>query len=83
MSHTPAIVTEVGEINKYVKDGDTVYMVPPSDEISYSNKIRYILNHPEESQEVANRAYEYAIENFGAKNATKPLLDFILKNTNK
>ena len=81
MSHTPAIVTDVGEINKYVKDGDTIYMVPPSDEYSYANKIRHILYHPEEAMQVANRAYVYAVDNFGAKNATKPLLDFILEIT--
>lgn len=78
MSKTPAIVTDVGEIKKYVKDGDTIYMVPPSDEVAYSNKIRYILNNLEEARSVAERAYAYATENFGAKNATKPLLDFIV-----
>ena len=77
MSGTPAIVTDVGEIHLYVQDGDTIYMVPPQNELAYANKLSYILKHPDEALGVATRAYEFAVSNFGAKDVTKPLIDFI------
>lgn len=77
MSHTPAIVTDVGEIKNYVQDGENVYMVPPCNPQAYSDKIRYILSHPEESVTVARRAYTYACDNFGAKEVTVKLVDFL------
>lgn len=79
MSHTPSIVTNVGEIHNYVQDGDTVYMVEPCDEIAYAEKIKYILNHPEESKKVAEKAYKYANEKFRAKEVTTELIQFIKK----
>lgn len=80
MSHTPAIVTNVGEIHCYVQDNNTVYLVDPCDDVAYAEKMRYILSHPQEAKEVAGRAYDYAIANFGSKEVTKKLIDF-LNNT--
>lgn len=77
MSHTPAIVTNVGEIHCYVQDNNTVYLVDPCDDVAYAEKMRYILSHPQEAKEVAGRAYDYAIANFGSKEVTKNLLIFL------
>lgn len=77
MSHTPAIVTNVGEIHCYVQDGDTVYMVEPYNPEAYADKLRHMLTHKQETTEVANRAYDYAIKNFGAKEVVKGLMDFL------
>lgn len=79
MSKIPSIVTDVGEICCYVKDSDTVYVVPPCDEVAYADKIKYVLEHPDEAKSVAIKAYDYAKTNFGAKDVTKPLLEFIIK----
>lgn len=43
LSHTPAIVTNVGEIHNYVKDGEHVYMVPPCNPIKYAEKLNTFL----------------------------------------
>lgn len=77
MSHTPMIVTDVGEIHQYVQDGKTTYMVPPENPGAYAKKLRYILDHPDEATSVAENAYAYAIENFSAKEVTKDLLSFL------
>lgn len=77
MSRTPAIVTDVGEISEYVRDSDTVYMVPPCAPIAYSEKIRFIITHPEEAALVSERAYEYAMTNFEGKSVTSKLLTFL------
>ena len=79
MSQTPMIVTNVGEIHLYVKDGHTTYMVAPENSEAYAEKLRYILNHPDEAARVAENAYDYAIKHFTAKEVTKDML-FFLKN---
>lgn len=77
MSKTPTIVTDVGEIHRYVQDGDTVYMVEPCDDVAYAKKMRFILTHSKEAKDVAERAYEYAILHFGSKEVTKKLICFL------
>ena len=77
MSHTPMIVTDVGEIHQYVQDGHTTYMVAPEDPEAYAEKLIYILDHPDEATHVAENAYAYAIKNFSAKEVTKDLLLFL------
>lgn len=83
MSHTPAIVTNVGEIHCYVEDGDTVYMVEPCQPQAYADKLRYMLTHKEETALVASRAYDYAVKNFGAKEVAKGLIEFLATHFTK
>ena len=77
MSHTPAIVTNVGEIHKWVKDKDTVYMVEPCNPEAYAATIKYILMNKEEAAKVAERAYNYAVTNFGSREVARRLKDFL------
>lgn len=77
MSHTPMLVTDVGEIHEYVQDGNTTYMVSPENPEAYADKLRYILTHPDEAARVAGKAYDYAISHFTAKEVTKGLLSFL------
>ena len=77
MSGTPMLVTNVGEIYKYIQNGVTAYMVEPCDPDAYSQKLRYILSHPAEAEQVAQRAYEYATANFCSKPVTNKLIKFL------
>ena len=77
MSHTPMLVTDVGEIHEYVQDGITTFMVAPENPTAYAEKLIYILDHPDEATHVAENAYAYAIKNFSAKEVTKDLLHFL------
>lgn len=77
MSGTPMIVTNVGEIYKYVQDGDNTFMVEPCNPFIYAEKLRYILANPEISNAVACRAKEYAQKNFCSKSVTKGLIEFM------
>ena len=77
MSRTPMIVTDVGEIHEYVQDGVNSFMVSPEDPAAYAGKLRFILENPDVAARVAESAYEYAISNFSAKEATKGLLSFL------
>ena len=77
MSHTPMIVTNVGEIYKYVQDGVNTYMVEPCQPEQYADKLRYALSNKDESAAIAEKAYIEAKINYGAISVTKGLIDFI------
>ena len=77
MSHTPMLVTDVGEIHEYVQDGITTFMVAPENPTAYAEKLRYILNHYDEATRVAENAYNYASTHFSTKDVTKDMLTFL------
>lgn len=77
MSHTPMLVTDVGEICRYVKDGETAFVVAPADPVAYSERVADILDDPESAKCIAENAYEYASANFGAVSVTSALVSFL------
>lgn len=77
MSGTPMIVTNVGEIHRYVQDKVTTYMVEPCDPKMYAETIRHVLTNHIEAEQVAQRAHDYALANFSSKSVTGKLLEFL------
>lgn len=73
----PAILTDVGEITKYVQDGVHVYIVEPENHIAYANKLDFILSNYSEALSIASTAKEYLLNNFDYKSVSKNLLDFL------
>ena len=82
MSGVPTILTDVGEISLYVKDGVNAYIVPPSRPDLYAEKLRYIFNEYPKALKVAQNAKSYIMNNFGYEVAGRKIFDFIwdLKN---
>jgi glycosyltransferase involved in cell wall biosynthesis len=57
---TPVIGSNVGGISDMVKDGATGFLVSPGDEGALAEKLRWVLEHPEESQAMGRRARRFA-----------------------
>jgi glycosyltransferase involved in cell wall biosynthesis len=57
---TPIIGSDVGGIPDMVKDGATGFLVSPGDENTLAEKLRWVLEHPEESQAMGRRARAFA-----------------------
>lgn len=51
----PALVTNVGEISRYVKDGIDCYLAIPGSVSNFAERMDYILSHVEESFAVGER----------------------------
>jgi glycosyltransferase involved in cell wall biosynthesis len=49
----PVLVTSVGEIPFYLKDGENAFLVPPDDDLAFAEKISYILEYYEDAIRVA------------------------------
>src|SRR5258708_2680073 len=61
-SGTPVIASEVGGLAYLVRDGYTGYLVPVREPQALAEKIRIILEQPEERQRLGQNAHEYAQE---------------------
>jgi glycosyltransferase involved in cell wall biosynthesis len=52
---TPVIGSRVGGIPEMIEDGVTGFLVPPGDVEALANRIRWILSHPDEAEEMGRR----------------------------
>ena len=77
MAGKPALLTDVGEINQYVKDGETVYMVEACNPQQYAERMKYILTHYDAALDVALRGKMLVVNTYGSEQATKGLVDFL------
>lgn len=64
---TPAIGSHVGGIPEMVHDGATGFLVPPGDEAALAQRIRWVLEHPEETRQMGRRARRFAEQFFSTR----------------
>ena len=79
MTEVPTLLTNVGEIGKYVRDGENGYLVPPDNPDFYARKLLYILDNYNKAIEVAYNAKQYILNNFSMHSAGKKIVDFLNK----
>lgn len=76
-SGVPVIVTDVGEINRYVKNGEHLWLAKPNDPLDYSLKIEYIISNYNKAKEIAQYGKQYAMKNFDCVIVAKGLKKFL------
>ena len=57
---TLVIGSQVGGIPEIVEDGVTGFLVQPGDETRLAERLRWVLEHPDEGQEMGRRARAFA-----------------------
>jgi glycosyltransferase involved in cell wall biosynthesis len=60
----PVIATAVSGIPEVIEDGMTGFLVPLGDEEALTERLRWMLQHPEEAKAMGHRAREFAREFF-------------------
>ena len=57
---TPVIGSAVGGIPDLIEDGETGLLVPPGDAAAVAERLRWVMTHPREAQEMGERARAFA-----------------------
>lgn len=77
LTENPVVVTKVGDIPLFVKDGETGLLSEERNPHEFSEKIIWALEHPEEAIEMGKRGAELALREFNYLNETKKILKAI------
>lgn len=75
----PVIVTKVGEIAEYLKDGESAYLAEPNDPNGFALKIKYVLMNYEKALVVGARGRDLAQLEFAYDSQIPKLADFLAK----
>ena len=77
LTSNPVVVTAVGDIPRFLKDGESAFVVPPDDIEAFAEKIVYALDHPEESKKIGEKGCEVALDSFDSVKETKKLIEIM------
>ena len=75
----PTIATNIGGFPDIVKDGETGYLVPPSDPEHLAEAIEKMINNPAKTAEMAARGKSFTSSLLDAKTTSKAVYDFYRK----
>lgn len=80
-SKKPVVITDTGEITKYLKDGISAYIAKPNDIKSIANKILQAINDSNKN-DIAERGYEIAVNYFDYNIYGKIMIELISNKKN-
>jgi len=75
----PVVVTKVGDIPKYLKDGESAYLVDPDDNKAFAEKLDLVLSHYEDALKIAQKGKELTNTVFNYKVQSERMQNFLLK----
>ena len=73
----PVVVTKVGEIPRYLKDGMSAYLVDPGDTEGFAEKIHEVFADPERAERIGKAGREVAVRCFDYKVHAAALAEWI------
>mgnify|MGYP000000524894 CR=1 FL=1 len=71
------LATRVGDVEMYVKDKESAYVVDPENSRQIANTLCYIQDHEEEAIVVANNGYKAMLENFDIESVGNKFISFL------
>ena len=72
----PVVVTGIGEINKYLKDGESAYLSPPDSEIAFAQKLDEMLSDISRAEKIGKKGKEVSLRHFGSEAQVKRIEAF-------
>lgn len=77
MTGNPVVVTDVGDHNKFLKDGESAFISEPDNPIHFAKKLIEALTETEKATKIGLKGKEVAINNFNYKKHALKLFNFI------
>ena len=63
----PVIGSREGGIAELIREGETGFLIPPGDEAALAERLRWVLEHPTEAEEMGRRARAFAASFFSTE----------------
>ena len=73
----PVVVTKVGDIPLFLKDGESALLADPQNEQDFADKICWAIEHPKEASIIGAKGKEIALLNFNNIIETKKMIDYM------
>jgi len=80
LTGNPTVVTNVGDIERFLKDGESSLIAEPGNVQDIANKIEWVLTHPKESEAIGKKGCDVAMKYFNYRIEAQKLLDVIYPN---
>lgn len=80
LTGNPVVITRVGDIPLFLKDGESALMADCHDVDTFAEKILWALDHPKEVQEIGRRGKMVAEEKFNYMEETRKMCHFMFNN---
>lgn len=76
-SGRPVITNSVGEINRFLRDGETAFIAAPQNEEAFAGKIEQVLSDPELSRKIGLAGRQVAVRYFDYSKHGKRISEFL------
>lgn len=77
LTENPVVVTKVGDIPLFLKDGETALLAEERNPHEFSSKLLWALDHPAEAIEIGKAGAQVAMREFNYLNETKKIIKAI------
>ena len=77
LTGNPVVVTSVGDIPLFLKDGESALIANPDSNEDFAAKMEWVLTHPYDSSLIGEKGRKVALNNFNAEIETEKLIDII------
>ena len=79
LTENPVVVTAVGDIPKFLKDGVSALIAKPGDAGDFSSKLIWALTHKDEAAKIGREGCSVAMEHFNSFTETHKMVKFFMK----
>ncbi len=77
LTGNPVVITKVGDIPLFLKDGESALIAEPQNAQAFANKIIWAIEHPEKAAIIGAKGAEVAQKHFNAYNEAKKMAQII------
>lgn len=83
MTGNPVVVTRVGELNDFLEHKKSCLFAEPGDVADFAEKMKWVLQHPNEAKEIGNEGKKVAMESFNYSIEGRKIADIIRRDWNE
>lgn len=80
LTENPVVVTNVGDISKFLEDGVSARIANDRDPDDFASKVLWCLNNPKEASKMGKKGAEIALKNFDSFTEASKIYDYIIEN---